>query len=90
MSKPILMDFYAEWCGPCKRMGPILEELKKRMGDLVEIRKINVDEHMAEAQNYHISVVPTIIIEKDGIVVQKFQGVTEADTLESVLRPLVT
>ena len=88
MSKPILMDFYAEWCGPCKRMGPILEE-PKTAWDLVEIRKINVDEHMAEAQNYHISVVPTIIIEKDGIVVQKFQGVTEADTLESVLRPLV-
>ena len=45
---------------------------------------------MAEAQSYHISVVPTIIIEKDGIVIQKFQGVVEADTLESVLRPLVS
>lgn len=89
MSKPVLIDFYAEWCGPCKRMGPIIDELKKRMGDLVEIRKLNVDEHMAEAQKYHISVVPTIIIEKDDIVVQKFQGVTDTDTLESVLRPLV-
>ncbi|MDD1723921.1 MAG: thioredoxin domain-containing protein [Methanospirillum sp.] len=89
MAIPVLMDFYAEWCGPCKRMGPILEELKKRMGDLVDIRKINVDEHMAEAQQYQISVVPTIIIEKDGILVQKFQGVTDTDTLESVLRPLV-
>ena len=90
MSKPILMDFFADWCVPCKRMGPILEELKKRMGDSVEIRKINVDDHMAEAQSYHISVVPTLIIEKDGIVIQKFQGVVEADTLESVLRPLVS
>lgn len=89
MSKPVLIDFYAEWCGPCKRMGPIIDELKKRMGDLVEIRKLNVDEHMAEAQKYHISVVPTIIIEKDNVVVQKFQGVTDTDTLESVLRPLV-
>ena len=89
MSKPVLIDFYAEWCGPCKRMGPIIDELKKRMGDLVEIRKLNVDEHMAEAQKYHISVVPTIIIEKDDVVVQKFQGVTDTDTLESVLRPLV-
>lgn len=89
MSKPVLIDFYAEWCGPCKRMGPIIDELKKRMGDLVEIRKLNVDEHMAEAQKYHISVVPTIIIEKDNVVIQKFQGVTDTDTLESVLRPLV-
>lgn len=89
MAIPVLMDFYAEWCGPCKRMGPILEELKKRMGDQVDIRKINVDEHMAEAQKYQISVVPTIIIEKDGILIQKFQGVTDTDALESVLRPLV-
>jgi len=89
MSKPVLIDFYAEWCGPCKRMGPIIDELKKRMGDLVEIRKLNVDEHMAEAQKYHISVVPTLIIEKDDVVVQKFQGVTDTDTLESILRPLV-
>ncbi|HWQ67724.1 MAG TPA: thioredoxin [Methanospirillum sp.] len=89
MGKPVLMDFFAEWCGPCKLMGPILEELKKMMGDTVEIKKLNVDDHMAEAQKYHISVVPTIIIEKDGVVVQKFQGVTQADTLASVLRPLV-
>jgi len=89
MSKPVLMDFYAEWCGPCKRMGPIIEELSKRMGDLVEIKKINVDENMSLAQKYQISVVPTIIVEKDGKIIQKYQGITDVDTLESVLRPLV-
>lgn len=89
MGKPILIDFYAEWCGPCKRMGPIIEELKVMMGDKVEIRKLDVDQHMAEAQQYHISVVPTIIIEKDGVQVQKIQGVTDAQTLASVLKPLV-
>jgi thioredoxin 1 len=89
MSKPVLMDFYAEWCGPCKRMGPIIEELSKRMGDLVEIRKIDVDENINLAQKYQISVVPTIIIEKDGVIIQKYQGLTDADILESVLRPLV-
>jgi thioredoxin 1 len=89
MGKPVLIDFFAEWCGPCKRMGPIIEELKGMMGDKVEIQKLNVDEHMAEAQKYHISVVPTIIIEKDGIQVQKFQGVVDAKTLASVLNPLV-
>jgi thioredoxin 1 len=89
MGKPILIDFFAEWCGPCKRMGPIIDELKTMMGDKVEIKKLNVDEHMAEAQKYHVSVVPTIIIEKDGVVAQKFQGVTDAETLASVLKPLV-
>lgn len=89
MSKPVLMDFYAEWCGPCKRMGPIIEELSKRMGDLVEIKKINVDENMSLAQKYQISVVPTIIVEKDGKIIQKYQGITDVNTLESVLRPLV-
>nr|WP_319539229.1 thioredoxin domain-containing protein [uncultured Methanospirillum sp.] len=89
MGKPILIDFFAEWCGPCKRMGPIIEELKGMMGDKVEIKKLDVDQHMAEAQKYQISVVPTIIIEKDGVLVQKFQGVTDAETLASVLKPLV-
>lgn len=90
MGKPIVIDFYAEWCGPCRRMGPILEELKTRMGDQIEIRKIDVDQNMAEAQKYHLTVVPTLIIEKDGLVLQKFQGVTDLETLVSVLEPLVT
>ncbi|PWR70554.1 thioredoxin family protein [Methanospirillum lacunae] len=89
MAKPILIDFFAEWCGPCKRMGPIIEELKGMMGDKVEIKKLDVDQHMAEAQKYQISVVPTIIIEKDGLLVQKIQGVTDAETLASILKPLV-
>ncbi|WP_319579342.1 thioredoxin domain-containing protein [uncultured Methanospirillum sp.] len=89
MGKPILIDFFAEWCGPCKRMGPIIEELKGMMGDKVEIKKLDVDQHMSEAQKYQISVVPTIIIEKDGVLVQKFQGVIDAETLASVLKPLV-
>jgi thioredoxin 1 len=70
-------------------MGPIIEELKTMMGDSVEIKKLNVDDHMAEAQKYNISVVPTIVIEKDGVLIQKIQGVCDAKTLESVLKPLV-
>jgi len=89
MSRPVLIDFFAEWCGPCKRQGPILEELKRRMGEKIEIRQIDVDQHMDMANRYGIRVVPTLIIEKDGKVVRSLEGVTSAETLESMLARLV-
>ncbi|WP_342676004.1 thioredoxin family protein [Methanofollis sp. UBA420] len=89
MSKPVLTDFFATWCGPCKMQTPILEDLKVKMGDLVEIRTIDVDQNMEEAMKYQIRVVPTLIIEKDGIVLQKIEGVTRADVLEDILKPLI-
>ncbi len=89
MSRPVLMDFYADWCGPCKRQGPILEELKKKMGEAVEIRKIDVDKHMDEANKYGIRVVPTLIIEKEGKVIRTLEGVTSTEALENLLKPLV-
>lgn len=89
MSRPVLIDFFAEWCGPCKRQGPILEELKRRMGEKIEIRKIDVDQNMDMANRYGIRVVPTLIIEKDGKIVRSLEGVTSAETLESMLAPLV-
>ena len=89
MAKPVLMDFFAEWCGPCKRQGPILEELKQKLGDSFELQKIDVDQHMDLAQKYGIQVVPTLIIEKDGKVIRSLEGVTSADTLEKILKPLI-
>ena len=89
MGKPVVLDFFAEWCGPCKRQGPYLEELKKNMGEKIEIQKIDVDEHMDLANKYGIRVVPTLVIEKDGKVVRTLEGVTSADSLESMLMPLV-
>jgi thioredoxin 1 len=68
---------------------PIIEELAKTMGDAVEIRKVDVDQHMDLAEKYGIRVVPTLIIEKDGKVLQSLEGVTDAATLEKMLRPLV-
>jgi thioredoxin 1 len=68
---------------------PIVEELAKKMGDSVEIRKIDVDQHMDLAEKYGIRVVPTLIIEKDGKIVQSLEGVTDAVTLEKLLTPLV-
>lgn len=89
MTKPVLYDFFATWCGPCRIQTPILEELKKKMGDAVEIKKVDVDQHMDLAEKYGIRVVPTLIIEKDEKVVRMMEGVTDAATLEKLLRPLV-
>ena len=89
MSKPVLFDFFATWCGPCRMQTPILEELAKKMGDKVEIKKFDVDQHMDLAEKYGIRVVPTLVIEKDGKVVKSMEGVTDLSTLENLLKPLV-
>ncbi len=75
------MDFYADWCGPCKMQGPIFEELANDLGDKVEFRKINVDKEGDLAVEKSIMVVPTIILEKDGVEVQKWMGVTSKEEL---------
>ena len=93
MGKPVLMDFFAEWCGPCHQQSPIIDELKKRMGDHVEIKKIDVgvdsEQTRQYAARYDIQFVPTLVIEKDGQLVQKLVGVQDLETLESILKPLV-
>ncbi len=88
MAKPVLMDFSAEWCGPCKLQTPEIEKLKVMMGDAVEIKLIDVDDNRAIAQKYEIRVVPTLIIEKDGQVKKRLEGVTPAETLKRLLESL--
>ena len=90
MSKPVLIDFYADWCGPCKLQTPILKQLKEVMGDSVEIKKLDVDQNMEAAMKYAIQVVPTLIIEKDGNVIHRLEGVTDAERLKGLLTPLIT
>ena len=89
MGKPVLIDFYADWCGPCRLQSPIIEELARRMGDRIEVKKINVDDHMEMANQYRIYVVPTLIIEKDRKEVQRIEGLTDAGSLEAIIGPLV-
>ncbi|HUK92821.1 MAG TPA: thioredoxin [Methanomicrobiales archaeon] len=89
MGKPVLIDFYADWCGPCRIQTPIIEELARRMGDQIEVKKVNVDEHMEMANKYRIYVVPTLIIEKDQKEVRRIEGVTDVGSLEAVMKPLV-
>jgi thioredoxin 1 len=81
MAKLVLMDFYADWCGPCRTQGPIFEELAKELGDKAEFKKINVDKEGDLATEKGIFVVPTIILEKDGVELKKWMGVTSKEEL---------
>ena len=88
MSKPILYDFFATWCGPCRMQSPIVHALAEKLGDKAEVRMIDVDQEPDLANQYQIAVVPTLVIEKDGKTVHRLEGVTSAETLESLLVPL--
>ncbi|MFB9805167.1 thioredoxin family protein [Haladaptatus pallidirubidus] len=79
-----LLDFYADWCGPCKTQDPILDDLQEDWGD-VEFEKVDVDEHQDVANEYQVRSIPTIVIEDDEGVVERFVGVTQRDDLERVL-----
>jgi thioredoxin 1 len=80
--KPVLVDFYATWCGPCKMMDPILKELSGLVGESARILKIDVDRNPAAASSYNVMGVPTLIIFKRGKVVWRESGVVDAATLK--------
>lgn len=85
-NKPVLVDFYAEWCGPCKMQTPILEDLKKRMGNTAAIIKIDIDKNPQVAAQYQVRSVPTLIIFKEGVLKWKQSGVFPANELERLMK----
>jgi thioredoxin 1 len=84
--KPVLVDFFATWCGPCNYQGPILEELATAIGDEARIIKIDIDRNQAVAAKYNVRSVPTLMIFKNGEVKWKEAGVKEKEQLIQLLR----
>ena len=83
--KPVLVDFWAEWCGPCKMIGPILEEVAKEYGDKVQIAKMNVDENQGVPAQFGIRGIPTLILFKNGTVAAQKVGALSKSQLTAFL-----
>ncbi len=82
---PVLVDFYADWCGPCKMMGPVVEKLAEEMAGKAKVGKINVDDEGGLAQQYRVVSIPTFLIFKNGMVVETMVGAMSAVALKEKL-----
>lgn len=83
--KPVLVDFHAQWCGPCKMMAPILQEFSNEMGDRVKVIKVDVDKNQKAAMAYQVQGVPTLILFQKGQAVWRQSGVVPGHQLRSIV-----
>jgi thioredoxin 1 len=86
---PVVVDFWAEWCGPCRALAPIIDQLASVMGDQVKVGKVNVDKSQNIAMNYGISAIPTVVIFKNGEPAKKNVGLTTLQELQNMVNELL-
>jgi len=87
--KPVLVDFYAVWCGPCSMMAPVVDEIAEEMGDKVVVGKVNVDESKEIAMNYGIRNIPTFLFFKNGEIAEKIVGAVDKSEIIAILDKLL-
>ncbi len=83
---PVLVDFFADWCGPCKMLGPILKDVKEELGDAIKIVKIDVDKNQSIATKYQVKGVPTMLLFKDGKQVWRQSGVLQKKDIVQIIQ----